>query len=768
MTSETRFYCSIFYRIINLGIFFLLASDIGQAEVKISDPIFNYLPLTGKEKPIDICSQISEDGNYVLIYLSEISQSNLSDEIMINSWYLIDTHEKHVIKESQFAFKYYGDKNYVYTVDFSTTSQFFICAGGEGVTVFDIANDNSLFYKNEDYNLKENDISLGLFTRYAFWGNPLFSPDSRFYFLPLEDKTLFFYTNNFNQYKQVAIKSYEKKAFPVNLSPDFRFMLRTENLIDINSENFIKKLNSEETNDKLSIECSEFTPDGRFLIATCLHSYDAVNCGLWDNESGQLIYCLNDFYSESIPIGGKFMDLVFTSSGAYFLVARERSLKMYETKTGTLMHQFLLPGLPIHSISITKDEKFLLADQYLYSIPETFDETPVDTPNPVMVTDTVDDNIDLSFDYDYDETNANDFVLKWDFTKASLYTKQQWEQYGNQVDEYHIYVNVNDATESIFLGYAKSNNQNYFVWNKDTPFLNPLFRGGPQPGFQYQFTVYGLKYIDGNFPVIIGPLRNWGLAECQRLVKNPSIENSEKSLIVADDLRSYSDLSGWKDEDDESKRRIYLRWNYPSQEEALDFHLYVKTDNEEKYQYLGRTRYGGVQYFCWESGSSLVTEPFREGPQYGRFYRFKVFPILQMNPTKSDAPITNAGPVWYDSKNPVAYGEMNVIANSELSDDTNPDASQREVELQWNFPVSDVRDYHIYISVDDAPWRYLGRTKNKLSRNFIWREGSDYVVQDFLNGPQTGRQYRFMVYAISKSGSPFFHGPIFSKRAVSF
>ncbi len=79
--------------------------------------------------------------------------------------------------------------------------------------------------------------------------------------------------------------------------------------------------------------------------------------------------------------------------------------------------------------------------------------------------------------------------------------------------------------------------------------------------------------------------------------------------------------------------------------------------------------------------------------------------------------------------------------------DTDP-ADARELTIAWNFAQTPFRDTHIYVSVDRAPYQYLGRTDSDTALQYTWKIGVRLVEPDFVGGPQFGRSYRFKVFAI--------------------
>src|SRR5690606_1463149 len=106
---------------------------------------------------------------------------------------------------------------------------------------------------------------------------------------------------------------------------------------------------------------------------------------------------------------------------------------------------------------------------------------PVLFQSPVVVTDSVDDLIDLSDGYDVDLPNRAELVIRWNM-----------DGYGvNLLDvyTYHIYVRQDQEGEFEFLGRSGfDGSERYYVWSKRSDFLtNVKYQDGPKVGHSYEF-----------------------------------------------------------------------------------------------------------------------------------------------------------------------------------------------------------------------------------------------------------------------------------------
>lgn len=99
-------------------------------------------------------------------------------------------------------------------------------------------------------------------------------------------------------------------------------------------------------------------------------------------------------------------------------------------------------------------------------------------PLQVIVTDTPGDDTDLCLAEDVDEPDNRGLTLKW-FIPESGYR------------EFHIWVSV-DGGEREYLGIARDPAAREFEWTEGANEFAPKFRGGPEFGKRYEFTVFGI------------------------------------------------------------------------------------------------------------------------------------------------------------------------------------------------------------------------------------------------------------------------------------
>ncbi len=399
--------------------------------------------------------------------------------------------------------------------------------------------------------------------------------------------------------------------------------------------------------------------------------------------------------------------------------------------------------------------------------PET---APTTTPTPsvqVTVTDDTESDADLSGSVDsFDVTGSWELVIRWSIAAGTIPM--------NDIEDIHIHVSQ-DGGPYRGLGGTGDNTSTFFVWNN------------PEPDHTYQFRMYLITR--SGTPRFYGPFETSAPVEYKPqgvAVPTPTPSPTPKptplpiAVGVSDNSYTSSDLSGSTDYDAPSQKSLTIRWNIGATigidpGKVADIHVYVSVDQSD-FTYLGRTNNGSAQSFSWTSpGSSFVSPAFRAGPQFGHSYRFMVYVIMSEGELpRVYGPYQQTGSVAYRSWITVTD---NLITTSDLSNGQDADpADGRSLVIRFNLDeeginLSNIADYHIYVSTGGGGFVYLGRTNNGTARSFEWGEltaPSPLVNDAFENGPQFGNSYRFSVYPITQSGDPRFYGPFQNAGAVDY
>ena len=125
------------------------------------------------------------------------------------------------------------------------------------------------------------------------------------------------------------------------------------------------------------------------------------------------------------------------------------------------------------------------------------------------------------------------------------------------------------------------------------------------------------------------------------------------TLIVTDDLASTEDLSNGVDRDGQGNMLLAVKWNLLLENIDLskvnDVHVYVDVDESGDYAYLGRTG-GAASSFVWKKQGGKTAAAFRDGPQSGHSYRFRIYALTVSKTPLFYGPFDTAGPVGFESE----------------------------------------------------------------------------------------------------------------------
>jgi subtilisin family serine protease len=117
------------------------------------------------------------------------------------------------------------------------------------------------------------------------------------------------------------------------------------------------------------------------------------------------------------------------------------------------------------------------------------------------------------------------------------------------------------------------------------------------------------------------------------------------TVIVTDDLSSYTDVSNGQDFDHETDRSLVIRWNFDATN-VSDYHVYVKVDDGQ-FQFLGRPGNAEANDYEWKAGQRFLNAPFGNGPEFGHRYAFSVYVITASGTPRFYGPFLTAGNVEF-------------------------------------------------------------------------------------------------------------------------
>ncbi len=232
----------------------------------------------------------------------------------------------------------------------------------------------------------------------------------------------------------------------------------------------------------------------------------------------------------------------------------------------------------------------------------------------------------------------------------------------------------------------------------------------------------------------------------------------QQIMIITDNADSTVDLSNAVDNDSKFNRGLAIHWDWTQTHNIVlndisDVHIQISVDGDE-YVYLGRTASATASSLSWIPGSQLIHPDFREGPQYGHTYEFRVSAISESGTVNAYGPFYSAGPVEFKS-----FMTVETKYNYGM-------AIQWDLAQADNIDLDDIKDIHVQVSVDGDEFVYLGRTESGTSQLLPWIPNSQLIHPDFREGPQFGYTYDFRLLAITESGIPEAYGPFYSAGPV--
>ncbi|MEW6237626.1 MAG: hypothetical protein AB1656_19760 [Candidatus Omnitrophota bacterium] len=387
----------------------------------------------------------------------------------------------------------------------------------------------------------------------------------------------------------------------------------------------------------------------------------------------------------------------------------------------------------------------------------------------ITITDSIATTEDLSNGQDRDYESDRSLAIRWTFDSTDIDL--------TQVTNFHAYVRINSQGVYRYLGQTGSGTAAYLEWKPGNALIASAFRSGPQFDIAYEFRVYAVK---SSAPPIYGPLENAGpvlfLQEAPPPGSTPTPTPTPvptPKVYVADNDSSDADISNSQDHDDPNQRELAIGWDFTQTNidasMLKDIHVYVNIDESENYSFLGAAGSGAAQKLLWKKGTPRLAQAFRNGPEFGHDYQFKIYAVKKTGTPNILGPFANPGPVEYL---PIVTVTDTLLTLVDLSNGQDADpADQRDLVIRWAFDPTDidrnnVKEFHLYTRINQTgSYQYLGRI-DKASVYLEWKAGNASVAPAFRNGPELGHRYEFRVYAIKQQGKPAFYGPFENIGAV--
>jgi len=100
-------------------------------------------------------------------------------------------------------------------------------------------------------------------------------------------------------------------------------------------------------------------------------------------------------------------------------------------------------------------------------------------------------------------------------------------------------------------------------------------------------------------------------------------------------------------------------------------------------------------------------------------------------------------------------------------------AEKAELDIRWKKIAGvnvEIKDIHIYVSINNNDYVFLGQTSSGNVGHFVWCKSATTatgIAKDFRNGPQFETLYQFEVYFLTVSGNPPNFGPFYNSGPVT-
>ncbi len=79
--------------------------------------------------------------------------------------------------------------------------------------------------------------------------------------------------------------------------------------------------------------------------------------------------------------------------------------------------------------------------------------------------------------------------------------------------------------------------------------------------------------------------------------------------------------------------------------------------------------------------------------------------------------------------------------------------TERILAIRWDVEDDFYKDFHIYTEINGAKEVYIARTRSGEVNLYEWRPGAVGIHSDYVEGPQFGNEYRFIVYGLRLDGT---------------
>ena len=161
------------------------------------------------------------------------------------------------------------------------------------------------------------------------------------------------------------------------------------------------------------------------------------------------------------------------------------------------------------------------------------------------------------------------------------------------------------------------------------------------------------------------------------------------SVIVADNIDSYRDMSFERDDDEEGEERLVIRWNIACYDDIKMAHVYFTTGfqhGRQHYVYLGQSL---GNYLVWEKDNPLLSFAHRNGPEDEKAYKFHVFLLTNSGNPHHYGPFSSKGKVLFNGATLLSCHQPSLVEAELIG---------KQIIASWESEENEHYRVHVYVN----------------------------------------------------------------------
>ena len=241
----------------------------------------------------------------------------------------------------------------------------------------------------------------------------------------------------------------------------------------------------------------------------------------------------------------------------------------------------------------------------------------------------------------------------------------------------------------------------------------------------------------------------------------------DKVVLYDNPCDKGGDLTGKTDFDSPDNRCIKICWNPGSNKANSLWHFYLQK-GFGGYKFLGLVLAGNPTEFIWNTRQdSLIDPAFKNGPDYGSAYSFRIYELSDGAPTGyyldsgmigfnleggNAMILSKPAPPKLSKGEVVIYDDIlggNNLAPAGGTGFNQDPKDWHALQIVWEFgyDLKQVKEYQLYVSINGNDPKFFGVT----NMNYFWwtQTGefrTDAGTPDFAKGPIPGNKYKFTIH----------------------